>query len=191
MCEFGAGLGGAGGPRVTTVTAIDWGNVPAWIALLGGGVALLSYLTSRDDARRSAAIGVYFVMDYNNSYGADKLNLSIINSSTMPIHNVLLQSFDGPCKRRKFWRLSGFLMTSTLLEIRHVFAIKPGDSVSQPGIRAVRPGRPAPEMPTAQLVLTFRDGNGRNWVRWHDGRLNRIYRLPEPEQPQWHQRAVA
>ena len=51
----------------------------------------------------------------------------------------------------------------------------------------VRPGRPAPEMPTAQLVLTFRDGNGRNWVRWHDGRLNRIYRLPEPEQPQWHE----
>jgi hypothetical protein len=94
----------------------------------------------------------------------------------LPTYDVVLSLWEFG-KRRRLWRFHGRAnwLTSERLTTRIYPAIPPRESVGKVDLPA--PGTEPRDVSKAPpAVVTFRDGNGRNWVRWPDGRLNRIWR---------------
>jgi hypothetical protein len=160
------------------VTATDWGNVPAWIALVGGLSALVSYATARVDARRVVASGLY-VVPTRYKYGdppsdENRSDHKIANAGSLPVYDVGVSVWEFG-RRRWFWRfrLATDWMSGKRLEGRVFPAIEPGGTVDVEDMTP--PQRPTEPTDSRRppILLIFRDGNGRKWVRWPDGRLNR------------------
>ena len=164
------------------IAATDWGNVPAWLGLVFASVALLSYVTSRLDSRRSAASGVH-VIPVTFQYSApkpkegDHTAYRIVNAGRVPAYDVEVSAWEFG-SRRWLWRFrrAPSWMTGARIDARLHIAVLPGQSVWSKGdaeLTAPRIGARQSESPVPPLMLIFRDGDGRRWVRWPDGRLNR------------------
>lgn len=156
-------------------------GVPAWLALAGGFVALLSYRTTRRDLRRAPAASVYVVVTHFRASAPakpdDQTTYKVVNGGALPIYDVGVSVWEFG-RRRRSWRFRkvGQWMTGTRLEGRVHIAIEPGGEVTGEDMSAPSlVGWKVIEAPP--VLLIFRDGNGRRWVRWPDGRLNRAWSL--------------
>lgn len=165
------------------MAATDWGTVPAWLALAGGAAALVSYRTSRRDLKRAPAAGVYVVVTSFHVSAPhereDHTAYKVSNTGTLPIYDVCVSVWEFG-KRRRTWRFrkANDWMIGARIEGRTHICIEPGseaagDDMSPPKLHAgVLKKFEAPP-----VMVVFRDGNGRRWVRWPDGRLNRVWLL--------------
>lgn len=162
----------------------DWGSVPAWLGLGGALIAAMSFLAGRRDAKRRPA-ALVFPITVNHRFGTSKppdtfTNVQIENGSDMPIYDCILVLYQWG-RRRRLWRFHTVQnwMTGERV-VGRVYSIIRANSVSQvaelPGLGLPPQGkgwRAQMDMaPTA--LLMFRDGNGRRWVRWPDGKLTRL-----------------
>jgi hypothetical protein len=165
------------------VVRMDWGNVPAWLALLGGLVAVLTYWTSRRETSRYHAARVYTIVespDYSpgpreSPHGPT--HVWVTNGSTLPIFNVTVAPFEWGRRRyftwwfrkvEEYWskqRVNG--------QYRNFLMIAPG--ATTPKLKFDGPTTPLPRKGSflPPVIVHSQDGNGRRWVRWPNGRLSR------------------
>lgn len=158
----------------------DWGTVPSWLALAGGSTALLTYLSARRDTRRAAAAGVYIVVSkFRFSVPpaeGDFTEYKLVNGGLLPIYDASVSVWEFGTERRTWrFRRECDWMTGARIGGRVHTAIEPGGS-------ATGEDMPAPEYPETHstpisppILLIYRDGNGRQWVRWPTGKLSRVW----------------
>jgi hypothetical protein len=165
----------------------DWGSVPQWLALGGVLLAVASYIAGRWDVVRDNAAKVYviitaFQIGTGRADGPGAWTKARIhNGSALPIYDAALSAWEWGA-RRSTWRLRKHSAWMTGEQVTGcVFpTISPGgDSDEEELFGLHHPSRedPKPESIRPPLMLVFRDGNGRRWVRWPDGRLNRVWRV--------------
>lgn len=158
---------------------IDFGNVPAWLALVGGATGLWTYLSGRHTAKMSHAARVYAVITDPASGELVEASLppavvKLRNSGELPIYDARV-SLWTPGGRRAHWRFCRHRWwTGTLVKSCHYRAIEPGQEVTNSDVLVVNGQLGASPPSSPALFVTFRDGNGRRWVRWPDGRLNSL-----------------
>lgn len=159
----------------------DWGSIPAWIALGGGGGTVFSNLARRD-AQRAPANAVFAIpTDWSiaSAPGSGHVRIKLVNGGAAPIKDANVSVWDFG-RRRMTWRfrkVTGW-MTGSRLECRVYATVEPGAVIDDPSEYDAPPfPKKRPESIVPPILLTFRDGNGRQWVRWPNGRLNRIWRM--------------
>lgn len=161
--------------------ALSWGDVPTWLALIGVVVGVLTYSSARRDASRSSATQVYVVVT-SFCYGTDPENADhhltacVRNDASTPVFDLGVSLWEWG-DRRITWRTRRHSrwMTSERLTGRHYITLLPGTSTTEEEWPPVVNGslrRDASLLP--RFLLVFRDGNGRRWIRWPDGRLTRL-----------------
>lgn len=167
---------------------MEWGNVPAWLALIGGLTAAFAFTAGRLDARRLLASQVFAVLT-SFRLGVDRqtgtyghVNVKPTNYGNAPIFDVGI-SVHQRGRRRWFWRLrgradwwtgapvrgGGRLWSTILPESEGEVAELPAPDASRDADRTNPP-----------VIMTFRDGNGRRWVRWPDGKLTSGWLTKQP-----------
>jgi hypothetical protein len=153
---------------------VDWVQ---WLALAGGLAAVLTYVSGRLDTARSEA-GKLFVLVTDFDAGPPPAlvftKYKVVNESDLPVSSVEVRAF-GWGRRRVLWRfwfpdrwITGEGQVTGGYEVFNTIAPKTSTAEHQlPGLRGgLRFDNPP-------VVLIFRDGTGRRWVRWHDGKLSR------------------
>jgi hypothetical protein len=159
---------------------VDWGSVPAWLAIVcsGGGAAAVA--TARS-ARRTHGAAVYVTSaGYRVSDPPDPDDFTgykLVNSGTLPVHDVGISVWEFG-RRRWLWRFRNGArwMTGERLQGRVYPSVEPGDEKTANDMPAPHRVVKRPRGAVAPLLLlTFRDGVGRRWVKWPDGRLNRVH----------------
>lgn len=159
---------------------LDWGSVPAWIALLGAFVAAAAFVSGRLDAAKSQARSIYVMVmaalpSGTGSREAPHTVIELHNDSDFPIVDVGVTEWEWG-KRLRRWRLRpqakwwttevacGFMYSTVL----------PNSKIKEDDLMPVK-GNPPPGSPSLNppIMLTFRDASGRRWVRWPDGKLSR------------------
>jgi hypothetical protein len=162
-----------GGSYTPAVLGLEGSNLVPWLGVLGGIAALLAYLTGRSDARRSMASRVFVVVTVAGLGRPDGVvTATIHNGSGAPLFEVWLTLHEYG-KRRRGWRvrsankawtgapvLGGGRLFTTITAVEAESAELPAPTTQWPS-----------HNPTPQVVLTFRDANGRRWTRWPDGKL--------------------
>lgn len=158
------------------------GTVPAWFTLLAVIIALATLVIGRLDAARQQAANVYAIVVASGSdepaqESTPFTEVVVFNDGDSPIFEPSVQLWDWGKVRRFTWRF--FPIEHWLTSERQHWAngkyVPPQartDSVSLKGLGARTYNRKA--SPTPPIVLVFRDGNGRLWVRWPNGRLKRV-----------------
>lgn len=162
--------------------AIGWEDVLQVVAVFGGLTAVATFVAARLDTGRAQAAGIY-VLVTGYRYGAPSedepgnfTNYQIVNDSELPALDVGLSAWQFG-ERRRLWRFHSHndWMTSERITGRLFPTVLPRSRTDEDDIWP-------PDMPDRQppgsslrppLVLTFRDGRGRRWVRWPDGKLSR------------------
>lgn len=98
----------------------------------------------------------------------------IVNNSRLPVFDVGVSAWQWG-RRRLTWRIRRYdrWMTRDLLVSRVYPMIRPTSRTDADDL----PGLPTPGPPGVPppVMLVFTDGHGRRWVRWHDGRLTKLY----------------
>jgi hypothetical protein len=159
------------------VKAGDW---PAWIALAGVAAAILTYWQSRRDTKRSVAARVYLAVTafaYSDADGTPATAFTLTNGSELPIYDAHV-SLSQSGTRRWCWRWfkkRDDWWTGAWLQSVIWFALLPGHTASHTSPAIDHP--PAGSTVVPPLITTFRDANGRQWVRWPNGRLNRKWKM--------------
>ena len=179
------------------VAAWDWGSVPAWVGLIGALVAGASYLAGRHEQRRALAAKVY-VMPVSGLYKLDlldpipnrlELGVQVVNDSPGPIFDIHVIVWNHGGRRRIVWQLWPYYERVTRGHVTDavVTAMWP-ESRSKEFAMVGRIGR----MPIGMrrdsfaISISFRDANGRRWVRWPDGRMS-TERLSRGSRPRSHE----
>ncbi len=175
------------------VAALGWSGLLQILAVLGGLVAVATFVAGRLDGQRVQAAAVYLLhgewhMDMDHHDRA-YTQVQIHNGSGLPIFDVVVSSRTFG-SRRRLWRLcqpANWLgplggvkdptdITSGLwLSSASTASMRPGETTTQIPLRAAftRPAATEDLNLRPPVVLVFRDANGRRWVRWHDGKLSR------------------
>lgn len=155
---------------------MDWVQ---WIALSGGLVAAASFVRDRREAQRVDAASVYVVVTtYNTGTPGGTYPIFtkyvIHNTGALPALTVGVSGWPATARRRLTWRLRpiGQWMTGTRAPGGVFPTITPGGVTAEHEVRPLSSSTIGGEAPP--IMLTFRDGRGRSWVRWPDGRLNRL-----------------
>jgi hypothetical protein len=157
------------------ILAVEWGTVPEWLTLGTLLLALGAFVVERWDKTRTPACGVYAVVDHPDADvgpAAVPTKVQIWNNGDFPVFDVFVSVWDGG-KRRMTWRFRRHehWLTGTrrqLCMIRHVSPEASADADVMWRL-AAKPSDDASIMPP--IVIKFREGNGRCWVRWPDGQL--------------------
>jgi hypothetical protein len=157
---------------------MDWGSVPEWLSLLAIVGGVVAFLIGRRDASRSQASRVFLiVLSFTTSTDARSATtkVEVANLSDAPVFDVNVLQF-GWGGRRRTWRLRTTDQWTTGDRVRpgRLFATIPPNTRGLTQNMAGLPPPPLAGQVTPPFVMVFRDGNGRRWVRWHDGRLNRL-----------------
>jgi hypothetical protein len=158
--------------------AADWGSVPAWIALIGGFIAAAAFWTGRRDRTKADAARVYAVVTSFRGGGRSDENFTntrIYNDGARPIFDVGLSVWEWG-RRRWTWRVRRHehCMTGNRIEGAVYSGVLPGTNTTEAELRGlVTYSRYGLEV-APPILLIFRDGNGRRWIRWPDGRLSRL-----------------
>jgi hypothetical protein len=157
----------------------DWGDVPAWLALIAGLIAVLTFVAGRLDARRAHAAQVFAVLtDFRLTErpefeGEGHVTVTPTNYGPAPIFDagVYVHEFG---RRHWLWRMrrSTDWWTGEWVDgAAHGWTtIKPQSEGEQAVLPAPTAMRDQPQA-RPHVILSFRDGNGRRWVRWPDGKL--------------------
>jgi hypothetical protein len=155
---------------------MDW---VGWLALVGGFVALVTFSMGRRDLARADAACVYvLVTKFRAGTPTEKhpifTTYQIFNPSRLPLLGVSPSAWTWG-RRRVTWRFRRYerWMTGQRLVGRAYATIAPNGSTHEhdlPGLETVGGAGATPP-----VMLIFRDGHGRRWVRWPDGKLCRLY----------------
>jgi hypothetical protein len=139
---------------------------------------------SRFDAARAEAAAVYVMVTRWQPAPAppDRPLLTwyrIFNKGSRPALAVRVAAWDWG-RRRLTWRFRryGNWMTGPRIMGHVINVLTPDSSTCENTFPA--PERPGPVEDPPPIMLMFRDGSGREWVRWPDGKLTRI-------KPSWFQ----
>jgi len=155
-------------------------NLVSWLALVGVVVGVFTYASARRDASRRSATHIYVVVT-SFHYGTNPDNENhhtrarVVNDSDTPIFDVSVSLWDWG-KRRVGWRLRRHpaWMTSKRLVGRYYATLLPKTSTPEEGWPTVKVTSVMTQSVLPPFLLVFRDGNGRRWVRWPDGKLTRL-----------------
>lgn len=151
-----------------------------FLAISGALVAVAAFVAGRRDLARSDASRVYVIVTAFR-YGEPSVdsplftNVRIVNDGPLPIFSVGLSTWDWG-HRRTTWRLRRHRrwMTGRRLTGQLYPTVLPESQTDEATFDGV-PGYPNESGQSPYVLLVFRDGLGREWVRWHDGRLSRLY----------------
>jgi hypothetical protein len=154
---------------------VDWVQ---WLALVGGLVAAAAFVVGRRDVSRADAARVYAIVSkYRYGLGKEPIftTFKVVNDSAAPALQVGVSAWDWG-RRRRAWRLRRHEQWMTGRRIHgNVFStIEPNSSTKEhdlPGLTSYA-GQGGESPP---IMLVFRDGQGRRWVRWPDGKLTTLY----------------
>jgi hypothetical protein len=150
-----------------------------WLGLGGAAAAVATFVWSRVDASRAEASAVY-VMVTLFQHGpvppdtAMFTRYEIINDGSQPALSVGVDAWDWG-RRRITWRFRRHKhwMTSDWVATGGVYpTITPKTRIEADDLPGLDDWGPAGERPP--IMLRFRDGQGRQWVRWPDGKLTRL-----------------
>lgn len=169
---------------------VDLGDLPTWIGLGSAVAALITYASSRGDSRRTPASSVFVTCPEGCGDKPDIRMITVHNASTFPITDVTISSWSITPKKANGWRRIPRMDFSDDFSKPHRFFwhffkwwnwlwgwklqhgywynVGPSESKQVALLVDTNERRLAP-----QLMLVFRDGSGRAWVRWPNGRLNR------------------
>jgi len=144
--------------------------------LCGGLAAAAAFIAGRLDRARSEAAGLYVMVTSSLSGPTDEpvfTRFQIFNKSALPAMSVGVEAWDWG-RRRVFWRVRRHRnwMTGRFIVGRVYNTIAPESETEEellPGLHGWGPPGEAPP-----VLLVFRDGLGRQWVRWPDGKLTRL-----------------
>jgi hypothetical protein len=157
------------------VIAWDWGDAGVWLALIIAVVVAVAFVAGRLDDRRALASRVYVVLSHpsDKPAGAADRHVSVrpTNYGEAPVFGLAV-ALHAVGHRRRSWRFQHreHWWTGALLPegVRNYPMIEPdssGETVELPVPADVPPTRDPP------AIVTFRDSNGRRWVRWPNGKL--------------------
>lgn len=165
-----------GGRYRPAVMGIDWVQ---WLALSGGAVAVATYVEDRRQRARADAASVYVevpeFLPVQPPRGGHT-RFVIVNDGPLPILRVSVSGWGWDARRRLTWRVRpvGSWMTGGPRLPGGVFpqvmARSRTDEHDLPPLVMDKDADPGVRPP---VMLVFRDGHGRSWVRWPDGRLSR------------------
>jgi hypothetical protein len=159
------------------VIAWGWGDAGSWLALIIALVAAVAFVGGRLDDRRALASRVYVVVskstasDDSPGGAADRVSVRPTNYGEVPIFGlaIALHSFGH---RRRSWRFqqreqwwTGQPVPGGVRSYPMIEPDSSGQAVELPVPEGLHPRR------DPQVILTFRDSNGRRWVRWPNGKL--------------------
>jgi hypothetical protein len=159
---------------------MDWVQ---WLALVGGlvaaVVAAVAFVLGRRDVARTLAASVYVIIP-KFRYGRDPTvpaftTYRVVNDGPAPALQVGVSAWEWG-RRRSTWRFRRHehWMMSRRIEPGAVFStIEPASSTKEHDLQGVTSYAWGGENPPVMLV--FRDGQGRRWVRWPDGKLTKLY----------------
>lgn len=143
---------------------------------------MATFVLARRDASRTAASKVHvIVLRYQHGRSLDEVSpdpflvVQVVNGADQPIFDIGLVVWQWRARRRILWRVRRHddWMTTKRLQDVVVTNVRAADKSVELDLR----GMDAPPTLTylaAPLMLVFRDGNGRRWVRWPDGELRRL-----------------
>jgi hypothetical protein len=152
---------------------MDWVQ---WLALSGGLEAVASFVTDRLERARSDAAAVYVIVTRYDRRNPEGAKFRVYNDGPLPALSVGVMGWHAwhwEVRRRGTWRLRGMgsWMTGQVATVTVFPTIGPRSSTEEADLPqldlAFGTGDPPP------VMLVFRDGRGRRWVRWPDGRLSR------------------
>ena len=169
---------------------VDLGDLPTWIGLGGAVAALTTYASSRRDSKRTPASSVFVTCPDGQENEPDIRTITVHNASALPVTDVVISSWSSTPKKegrpwdilrldfgddfskphRFFWHFFRWWNWLWGWKLQHWYwySVGPGECRQVGLLVETTARRLAP-----QLMLTFRDGSGRAWVRWPDGRLSR------------------
>ena len=157
-----------------------------WLALAGGLVAVAAFVVSLHESAKRHASAI-FVVATHTPHGdpprpGEFTRFVFHNDSDLPALDVTVSAWAFG-RRRRLWRLCrpDKWLGSKRLGSWHYPTVPPHTSTKEEQLKPppVTPKRGGSTRPP--LVITFRDGTGRRWVRWPDGRLQR--RVPHRPLP--------
>jgi len=160
---------------------VDWVQ---WLALGGGLAAVGTFWANRRDASRSLAACIYYVVIVQQQAPpppgeATITRYKVVNESNGLATSVAISAW-GWGRRRVTWRLRRQVgwWTGDRIIANVLHTVTPGGCSEEGEF----PGPPMPGPPEERhpLILQFRDGLGREWVRWPHGKLTRMG-------PSWYQ----
>jgi hypothetical protein len=172
---------------------IDWVQ---WLALAGGLSAVAAFMANRRDAARSDAAGVYVQVTLFQGApapggSATFTRYKIVNNGQLPASSVGIQALDWGrrrllwrLRRRKNWWTGDWLAGGAVYPI-----ISPNSETDENELAG--PAKWGPTGETHPLMLKFRDGQGREWVRWPDGKLTRLAPSLHQLERVWQQIVIA
>jgi hypothetical protein len=153
---------------------VDWVQ---WLALAGGLAAVLTFSANRRDAARTDAAKIFVIVTLDQTAPppegqATFTEYQIVNKSDTPAASVAITAWDWG-RRRVTWRLRGFgdWWTGKVIAGGVIPTMTPGGTSEGRFPGCEKPGPPGERHP---LMLRFRDGLGREWVRWPDGKLTSL-----------------
>ena len=161
----------------------DWGSVSSWIALAGALAAVLAYLSTRRDAVRATAARTYPVvvahsyLDESLLHRDRRTRIEIHNDSDLPAFNLSVSVWHHGKPRLVTWRFRKHEDWWTAPRVGQQVATFVGphnalDPIDLPAVAS--PGPKVEALVTPPVMLTLRDGTGRHWIRWPNGRLTRL-----------------
>jgi hypothetical protein len=155
---------------------MDWVQ---WLALTGGLVAVASFVRDRREAQRVDAGSIYVIVtSYNTGMPGATYPIftkyEVHNTGPLPALSVSVSGWPATARRRLTWRLRPIdqWMTGTRAPGGVFPTITPGGVTAEHDLQPLTSSTIGGMAPP--IMLTFRDGRGRSWVRWPDGRLNRL-----------------
>jgi hypothetical protein len=159
----------------------DWGDVPAWLTAGTVVVALATFYMGRRDAARGPAAHVYVVVvDYRTGTPTDDdptfTDVEVRNDGDFPIFDLSVQVWNWGKPRKFTWRfrrIDGWITSARKQWVNgnYVPAKSRTDVYRLRGLDDKK-GMEGSAVPP--IVLVFRDGNGRLWARWPDGKLKGV-----------------
>ena len=163
--------------------ATDWGSVPSWLGLAGVVVAAAAFVSGRFDAMRRPASMVFPIVTSYKYGSRDEDNhttVRIENGSDMPAFECGISLYDWG-RRRRAWRVRPHdnWMTGKRIVGRVYPTLLAHSETGEDQLPGLANPMEPDHTPTLRYVspnvlLVFRDGNGRRWVRWPDGKLSRL-----------------
>lgn len=154
-----------------------------WLAVIGGLILVMAFVLNRRDAGRVLASRVHVVVvSYRHGpspEGAPFLNLQVVNGGDAPVFDIGISIWGWDGRRRRLWRLRKHRewMTSKRVLGVVVTAVYAADRSKELELKGLETTPRTLSYRATPLMMVFRDGDGRRWVRWPDGRLSRLYGL--------------
>lgn len=150
-----------------------------WLGLGGAGAAVATFVWSRVDASRADASAVYVIVTafQHGPVPPDTAlftRYQIVNDGSRPAWSAGVDAWNWG-RRRITWRFRTHKhwMTNDWIAPGGTYpTITPKGRTDEIDLMGLDDWGPAGETPP--ITLRFRDGQGRQWVRWPDGKLTRL-----------------